>query len=220
MATYGQMAKSRKSSVWRPHFMRFHAKMETFPKHLKEAEIRRIKLHIAPLKMSTVLTTTVSRQDGPRHAVVERPWGLTEVAVWIMRQGVRLLFNGIRHPHTQGKVERMHGALQQAMRKRRADPLQQTWLDMFRQEYNHIRPHTSLDMATPASRWHPVRAFQSAPPDWEYPPEMQVLRLAGEGQLAWAVRRWDIGRALRRQSVGPELMGDRATGSSFPSPLT
>src|SRR5205809_996268 len=44
------------------------------------------------------------------------PWGLTEVAVWIMRQGVRLMFSGIRHPQTQGKVERMHGALQQAAR--------------------------------------------------------------------------------------------------------
>jgi transposase InsO family protein len=94
------------------------------------------------------------------------PWGWTEVSVWIMRQGVRLMFSGIRHPQTQGKVERMHGALQQAVRKRRADLLQQTWLDLFRHEYNHIRPHASLAMATPASRWRPSpRRFQSAPPE-------------------------------------------------------
>jgi transposase InsO family protein len=139
------------------------------------------------------------------------PWGLTEVAVWIMRQGVKLMFSGIRHPQTQGKVERMHGALQQAVRKRRGDLLEQSWLDMFRHEYNHIRPHAGLDMATPASRWRPsTRAFQNAPPEWVYPASMQVVRLAGEGQLSWHGRRWEISQALRRQTVGLELVGDRA----------
>jgi transposase InsO family protein len=163
------------------------------------------------------------------------PWGLTEVAVWIMRQGVRLMFSGIRHPQTQGKVERMHGALQQAVRKRRADLVAQSWLDLFRHEYNHIRPHESLGMATPASRWRPSpRLFQSEPPDWDYPAQMQVLRLSGEGQLGWCGRRWEISRALRRQRIGLDLVGDRAivyfcrtpireldraTGASYPIPV-
>jgi transposase InsO family protein len=34
------------------------------------------------------------------------PWGGTELTVWILRQGVRITFSGIRHPQTQGKVER------------------------------------------------------------------------------------------------------------------
>lgn len=164
------------------------------------------------------------------------PWGLTEVAVWIMRQGVRLLYSGIRHPQTQGKIERMHGARQRAVRKRHADLLEQSWLDLFRHEYNHIRPHASLGMATPASRWHPSpRAFQPAPPDWAYPAGMQLLRLAGQGQLHWRGRRWEISNALRRQLVGLEMIGDRAivyfcrtplreldpsTGLSFPIPAT
>lgn len=163
------------------------------------------------------------------------PWGLTEVAVWIMRQGVRLMFSGIRHPQTQGKVERMHGALQQAVRKRHQDLIQQSWLDVFRHEYNHIRPHESLGMATPASRWRPSpRLFQSAPPDWDYPASMHVLRLSGEGQLGWCGRRWEISRALRRQRIGLSLVGnralvyfcrtpirelDRATGASYPIPV-
>ena len=138
-------------------------------------------------------------------------WGLTAVAVWIMRQGVRLLFSGIRHPQTQGKVERMHGALQQAARKRHANLLEQGWLDLFRHEYNHIRPHESLAMATPASRWQPsTRAFQSDPPEWPYPSSMQVIRLSGEGQLKWGGRRWEISRALRGQLVGIQPVGHRA----------
>jgi transposase InsO family protein len=139
------------------------------------------------------------------------PWGWTELGVWMMRQGIRLLFSGIRHPQTQGKVERMHGALQRAVRRRGQDLLEQKWLDVFRQEYNHIRPHAALAMATPASLWHPSpRVFQPAPPEWEYPATMQVLQLAGEGQLFWQGRRWVISNALRRQVVGMERIGERA----------
>src|SRR5579871_6515376 len=45
--------------------------------------------------------------------------GWTELTVWMMRQGIHIAFSGFRHPQTQGKVERMHGALQRAASKRR-----------------------------------------------------------------------------------------------------
>jgi transposase InsO family protein len=139
------------------------------------------------------------------------PWGLTELSVWIMRQGVQLTFSGIAHPQTQGKVERMHGALQRAVRQRRANPEDQHWLESFRYEYNHVRPHAALAMATPSSRWRPsTRPFRPAPPEWEYPPDLQVVRLHGEGQLFWQRRRWEISKALRRQSVGIAVLADRA----------
>jgi transposase InsO family protein len=137
-------------------------------------------------------------------------FGITELSVWLMRQGIRLLFSGIRHPQTQGKIERMHGALQKAACKRGTDLLNQAWLNTFRHEYNHIRPHEALAMATPSSRWQPSeRPFQNQPPEWEYSAGMQVVRLAGEGQLGWAGRRWEISNALRRQTVGLEQIGDR-----------
>jgi transposase InsO family protein len=146
--------------------------------------------------------------------------GITELSVWLMRQGIRLLFSGIRHPQTQGKIERMHGALQKAVRQRRADLLDQDWLDTFRHEYNHIRPHEALAMATPSSRWKPsVRQFQSQPPEWDYPASMRVVRLAGEGQLCWGGRRWEISNALRRQRVGLEQIGDRVIVYFYRTPL-
>ena len=49
-------------------------------------------------------------------------WGLTELSIWLMQLGIRLHYSGVRHPQAQGKVERMHGALQRAVRKRGADP--------------------------------------------------------------------------------------------------
>jgi transposase InsO family protein len=179
--------------------------------------------HLGSTRMSGVqsaLQTTFEQCGVPQAMLMDHgtpwwnaasPWGITELAVWIMRQGVRLLFSGIRHPQTQGKIERMHGALGLAVYKRGANLLEQDWLDVFRQEYNHIRPHASLAMATPASRWHPsVQAFQSSPAEWNYPAGMKVMRLAGDGQLYWLGRRWEISQALRRQPVGVALVGTRA----------
>lgn len=139
------------------------------------------------------------------------PWGLTELSVWIMRQGIRLLFSRIRHPQTQGKVERMHGALARATYRRRQDLAQQQWLDEFRQEYNYVRPHEALEMKTPSTRWkRSTRIYQPAPPEWEYPGTMEIRELAGEGQLNFRGRRWEISNALRRQKVGLCQIEDRA----------
>lgn len=48
----------------------------------------------------------------------QAPSGYSRSSVWLMRQGLRLHWSGIRHPQTQGKVARFHGALQRAWRRR------------------------------------------------------------------------------------------------------
>jgi hypothetical protein len=138
------------------------------------------------------------------------PWGWTELTVWIMRLGIRIYLSGFRHPQTQGKVERMHGSLLNAIRKRCPDADQQSWLDEFRNEYNHIRPHEALSMATPASRWKPSpRAFCAEPDPWEYPDTQIPVLLNHQGQMRWQGRRWDVSRALQNQTVGLEVTGNR-----------
>jgi transposase InsO family protein len=42
------------------------------------------------------------------------PSGWTRLQVWLMRQGIRCRWSAVRHPQTQGKVERFHGALERA----------------------------------------------------------------------------------------------------------
>jgi hypothetical protein len=44
--------------------------------------------------------------------------GWTRLSVWLMKQSIRLYFSGVRHPQTQGKVERFHGTLEMARRRR------------------------------------------------------------------------------------------------------
>jgi transposase InsO family protein len=129
--------------------------------------------------------------------------GTTELNVWLMKQGIGLHWSGIRHPQTQGKVERFHGELERALQRRgwQGKPRQQ-WLDEFRWEHNQVRPHEALQMQTPASRWQPSgRPYDPQPARWEYPAGAWVRRLDADGKLHLAGRNWNIGQALRREWV-------------------
>ena len=129
--------------------------------------------------------------------------GKTRLALWLMRQDIRLYWSGIRHPQTQGKVERFHGALQRALDRRGPLPPQlQFWLDDYRWEHNHIRPHEALAMQTPANCWQPSpRPYDPHPPRWEYPEGAWVLKIDAQGKLDLQGRKWRISKALAGEYV-------------------
>lgn len=130
-------------------------------------------------------------------------WGQTHLSLWLMRQGIRLHWSGIRHPQTQGKVERFHGSLQRALERRGpAQPPMQAWLDAYRWEHNHVRPHEALGMETPATRWWPSpRRYDPHPPRWEYPQGAWVLKVDCQGKLDIKGRKWKVSRSLSGEWV-------------------
>jgi hypothetical protein len=70
--------------------------------------------------------------------------------------GIDHLLTAPRSPTTTGKVERFHRTLRQEFLQGRvfADPTSaQAELDAWVTGYNNDRPHTALDMATPATRF-------------------------------------------------------------------
>jgi transposase InsO family protein len=140
------------------------------------------------------------------------PGGWTQLTVWLMKQGIQLLFSGIRHPQTQGKVERFHLSLEMG-RRRRGLPqpeFHQSWLNQFRQEYNHIRPHESLGMRTPAEVWRKSeRRYDPNPPAWQYPEGAEVKRLEAHGALHLNGTRWQISRLLAGEYVQLERIQQR-----------
>ena len=129
--------------------------------------------------------------------------GSTQLSLWLMRQGIRLCFSGIRHPQTQGKVERFHGSLERAL-NHRGVPAEnhQQWLDAFRREHNHIRPHEALGMQTPASRWQPSpRRYNPTPPAWEYPQGAWTLKIDSHGTIDIHEQSYRIAKSLIGERV-------------------
>jgi transposase InsO family protein len=133
----------------------------------------------------------------------QSPHGFTKLSLWLMQHGISLHRGRIRHPQTQGKVERFHGELQRAVECRHpvAQDMQ-AWLDDFRWEHNHLRPHEALGMETPASHWRPSqRRYDPNPSAWEYPPGSRVLKIDSYGKIKLHGEHWLVSRALIGQRV-------------------
>lgn len=129
--------------------------------------------------------------------------GATQLSLWLMRQGIQLQFSGVLHPQTQGKVERFHGSMERAL-ECRGVPVEghAEWLEQYRLEHNHIRPHEALDMQTPASRWRPSpRPYQPHPPAWQYPQGAWTLKVDNHGTIDIKDQPYRIAKSLIGQRV-------------------
>jgi transposase InsO family protein len=164
----------------------------------------------------------IFRRDGLPEAMLMdhgTPWwnmqsasGWTWLTVWLMKQGIRLYLSGYRHPQTQGKIERCNGSLEEAMRKRPKPEGQswQSWLDDYREEYNHVRPHEALQMEVPAQRWVPSpRQFRKEEAAWEYPDPANVRKVRENGGVCLRSQSYFISRALTGEHVQLEFLKDR-----------
>lgn len=133
----------------------------------------------------------------------ERGW--TRLSVWLMKQNIQLHFSGVRHPQTQGKVERLNRSLTEALLRRGTpEPEQrQPWLDEFRYEYNHIRPHQALGMKTPSQFWQKsARPYQPYPVAWIYPAGYTTVPVKQYGQIPWQGKYHWVSGALAGEDVG------------------
>jgi transposase InsO family protein len=137
--------------------------------------------------------------------------GWTKLMVWLMKQGIRCHFSGVRHPQTQGKVERFHGSLERARSRVGAERwLAQDWLDNFRHEYNELRPHEALGMRTPASLWRPsARAYDPNPQAWDYGTGAELRKVGAQGHIYIADRPWKVSQALASNTVRIERIDQR-----------
>jgi len=138
--------------------------------------------------------------------------GWTWVTVWLMKQGIRLYMSGYAHPQTQGKIERSKGSLEAAMRKRPKGEGKswQAWLDEYREEYNHVRPHEALQMRVPAECWRrSTREFEGEPKGWEYPNPEKVRRVRQNGGVSADGQTYFISRAFIGEDVQLEYLENR-----------
>ena len=163
------------------------------------------------------LVETFRRYGVPQSMLMDRGtlwwsawngWGLTRLSVRLIEQGIQLLYGRVRHPQTQGKVERFHRTLGEALRHRGVPQQFGEWaaaLEEFRSSYNQRRPHEALGMKRPAERYQrSPRSYQERVKEWEYPAGSEVQRLNSQGMLRDERHRWFVCGALANQRVRVE----------------
>lgn len=135
---------------------------------------------------------------------------LSQLSVWWIRLGIYPELIEPSHPEQNGRHERMHRTL-----KRTARPpaptgrSQQHRFDLFRTEYNEVRPHEALADATPASLYTcSPRPYPNTLPPLEYPASFEVRLVSDNGGIKWN-RQWvNVSQVLGGEYIGLEEIDD------------
>jgi hypothetical protein len=149
------------------------------------------------------LPEILQSDNGSPFACTRAPLGLTRLSAWWISLGIELVRNRPAHPQDNPSHERMHGDLEQEISgrvqvDRRA---QQAALDLWRQEYNHVRPHQSLNQRCPAELYRrSERKYREAEPD--YGPGFLPRRVGNVGTICWRRHRVFISLALAGHTLG------------------
>jgi transposase InsO family protein len=159
------------------------------------------------------LPTTILMDHGTPWWSTTNGHGLTRFSIRLILQGIRLIYGRIRHPQTQGKVERFHRTLKASFQHRGLPPTFAGFVEAlaaFREEYNEIRPHEALAMEVPASRYQKSsRSYQPKPREWEYPEGSEVLRLNSAGCIEYRRGRYFVCEALAGERVRCQCFAQR-----------
>jgi putative transposase len=136
---------------------------------------------------------------------------LSELSVWWIRLGIYPELIEPAHPEQNGRHERMHRTLKRATARPPAPSRrrQQQRFDLFREEYNAVRPHEALGDATPASLYaSSPRPYPSALPALEYPPHFDVRLVSANGGIRWQNSWVNVSHVLSGEYVGLEEIDD------------
>jgi transposase InsO family protein len=139
--------------------------------------------------------------------------GLSTLSVFLLKQGIRLHHSRVRHPQTQGKVERFHRTLGERLRWWGVPADLRSFAEAFaefRVEYNEVRPHEALGQQPPVLHFRRSgRAYVAAPRPWEYPPGSDVHRVDDNAMISYHGHRFFIGEALIGDQVACTRLAQR-----------
>ncbi len=136
---------------------------------------------------------------------------LSRLSVWWIRLGIRPELIQPSHPEQNGRHERMHRTLKaETTRPPAANArAQQRLFDAFRIEFNHERPHETLENKLPADLYQPSpRPFPDRLPEPEYPGHFEVRKVSKNGGIRWKKGWVNISHSLLEQFVGLEEVDD------------
>lgn len=132
--------------------------------------------------------------------------GLSAIGVWWAKLGIHHERIAPGKPQQNGRHERFHLTLKEAMEPQSSDrAAQAARFVAFRHDYNHERPHQALGQTPPARHYEPSpRPLPERLPEPDYPREADIRRVRSSGEIKWAGELLFVSEALIGEWVAIE----------------
>ena len=139
------------------------------------------------------------------------PWGssqstsITRLEVWLMELGILTIHIRASHPQTQGKVERFNGSYKRErlnfyIPKDLKDA--QYTREAYRNFYNNIRPHASLNYDVPSKHYKPSKnIFVEDIKGWDYESGCEIRKIKSSGYLTFKGQGYYLSEGLGCKEV-------------------
>lgn len=139
------------------------------------------------------------------------PWGssqstsITKFEVWMMELGILTIHIRSNHPQAQGKVERFNGSYKRE-RLKFYTPKDiedaQCCREEYKEFYNNIRPHCSLDYDVPASRYtHSSKKYSDKISEWDYGENAIIKPVKSTGYISYRSKGYYLSEGLGEKEV-------------------
>lgn len=157
------------------------------------------------------LPVALRTDNGPPFASVT-VGGLSRLAIWFIKLGIRPERIDPGRPTQNGRHERIHRTLNEET----AQPpganmtIQRQRFDAFRRAYNCVRPHEALGQQPPADYFQPSpRRYPTRLQDPDYGPGIDVRRVRQHGAIKWHGGELFISETLRGEPIGIEQTAEK-----------
>ena len=164
------------------------------------------------------LPEVIRSDNGSPFAASNSPMGLSRLSAWWLALGIDLDRIPPARPDQNGSHERMHRDIALEVEKRSASDFttQQSALDVWRNTYNHERPHEAIAMQVPADLYtQSTRRFDATQIELDYPIDYLKRMVTTGGSIRIENVRVNVSVALKGWHVGLKLESNDRYGLWF-----